>query len=87
MRSALTPNSEGGIVIIIEENRQEILDALLPALKLTRAGQFVESLTIEDKYWVKIAEYVDGIRHASCVNIGCDSGAAMILDIVRELMR
>ena len=78
---------EGGIVIIIDENRQEILDALLPALKLTRAGQFVESLTIVEKYWVKIAENVDGIRHAHCVNIGCDSGAAMILDIVRELMR
>lgn len=71
----------------MQENRQEILDALLPALKLTRAGQFVESLTIVEKYWVKIAESADGMRFTHCVNIGCDSGAAMILDIVRELMR
>ncbi len=68
----------------MEENKQAILDALLPALKLTRAGTDIMGLHYDkDKERVTISYY------GSCndsVNVSCDSGIAMIIDIAKAVM-
>lgn len=69
----------------MEENRQAILDALVAVLRLTRAGQFVISLKIVDDNQVEITEH-DDVRYGRLINIGADSGTAMIIDIIEDLM-
>lgn len=68
----------------MEENKQAILDALLPALKLTRAGADIMGLRYDkEKEKVTISYY------GSCndsVNVHLDSGIAMIMDIAKAVM-
>lgn len=65
------------------EDKQAICDALLPALKLTRAGAKIEALRYSKEHETVTIAYPDGITP---VNVDLDSGAAMILDIVKALM-
>lgn len=64
------------------EDKQAICDALLPALKLTRAGADIVSLEYSQERETVTIAYPDGITP---VNVDLDSGAAMILDIVKAL--
>lgn len=74
----------------MNENNQAILDALVGVLRLTRAGQFVVALELQDDGYVKITEYegteYDGRSFSSLINIRGDSGAAMIIDVITDLM-
>ena len=65
------------------EDKQAICDALLPALKLTRAGAEIEALRYSKERETITIAYPDGITP---VNVDLDSGAAMILDIVKALL-
>lgn len=65
------------------EDKQAICDALLPALKLTRAGADIVSLEYSQERETVTIAYPDGITP---VNVDLDSGAAMILDIVKALL-
>lgn len=68
----------------MEENKQAILDALLPALKLTRAGADIMGL-----HYDKEKEQVTISYYGSCndsVNVNMDSGAAMIIDVAKAVM-
>lgn len=65
------------------EDKQAICDALLPALKLTRAGAEIEALRCSKERETVTIAYPDGITP---VNVDLDSGASMILDIVKALM-
>ena len=65
------------------EDKQAILNALLPALQLTRAGKDVVKLIYDkdtEKVWI---DYVGGI---DAVNVRADSGAAMLVDVLRTVM-
>lgn len=64
------------------EDKQAICNALLPA-KLTRAGAEIEALRYSKEHETVTIAYPDGITP---VNVDLDSGAAMILDIVKALM-
>ena len=64
------------------EDKQAICDALLPALKLTRAGADIVSLEYSQERETVTIAYPDGITP---VNVDLDSGATMILDIVKAL--
>lgn len=65
------------------EDKHAICDALLPALKLTRAGAEIEALRYSKERETVTIAYHDGITP---VNVDLDSGAAMILDIVKALL-
>lgn len=67
----------------MNEDKQAILNAFLPALKLTRAGKDVVKL-IYDKDTEKVTVcYRFGMDE---VNVALDSGAAMISDVAKAVM-
>lgn len=62
---------------------QDILDALLPAVRLTRAGAYVEALTLEqDKETVNI---IFSTGYTKRANVAGDSGIEMIRDVCGAL--
>lgn len=65
------------------EGKQAICNALLPALQLTRAGAEIEALCYSKERETVTIAYSDG---TTPVNVNLDSGAAMVLDIVKALM-
>ena len=68
------------------EDKQAICNALCAALQLTREGADIERLVY---HRVPGEEYVFIDRTGNrrdYVNVACDSGAAMIRDIMRALM-
>ena len=66
------------------EDKQAICDALLPALKLTREGAEIEALRYSKEHENVTIAYPDGITPVNVEDL--DSGAAMILDIVKALL-
>lgn len=68
----------------MEENKQAILDALLPALKLTRAGADITELRYYKENDRVIVVYDGG--DCDNVNVSLDSGIAMIIDISKAVM-
>ena len=68
----------------MEENKQAILDALLPALKLTRAGAGITEMRYHKEDDRVNIIYGDGSRDS--VNVNMDSGIAMIIDVAKAVM-
>ena len=66
------------------EEKQKILDLFLPALQATRAGEDVKLLAITDYH--RIVEVHFNSSAVRKVNVDCDSGIAMIVDVCRALM-
>lgn len=65
------------------EDKQEILDKLLPAVQLTIAGNNIEELTYNrEREIVEIRFRNGGTRE---VNVRMDSGIAMIRDVLRKI--
>lgn len=56
------------------ENKQKILDLLLPALRETRNLYDV----------VELAKFASG--HFKIINVAMDSGTAMIVDVIQQLV-
>jgi len=67
------------------ENKQQILDLLLPALKATRNLSDLESLEYKEESGDEyvIAKFPAGEK---IVNVYADSGTAMIIDIVKQIV-
>lgn len=64
------------------ENKQDILDALVECLRLTRDQHDLEQLIYdEDQEIVTIAWESGG----TTVNVACDSGIAMIRDVLNAM--
>jgi hypothetical protein len=72
--------------IITREDKQEICDALLVALKKTRRLYDLISLkyTKKDDDEIVVAEFQNGYKKEICVNL--DSGIAMIADIATKIL-
>lgn len=66
------------------EDKQAILNALLPALKLTRAGRDATELIYDKDTEKVLIEYADG--SSQIVNVVLDSGAAMIIDVAKAVV-
>ncbi len=64
------------------ENHQQICDLLLQTLQATRAGSTIESLEWDEGQECVFVYYHRGIRVANCA---CDSGLAMIKDILKVI--
>lgn len=66
----------------MDENKQAILDALTECLKLTRDQYDLEGMYYhEDSEMVTVAWSEGG----TSVNVACDSGIAMVRDVLRAL--
>lgn len=61
--------------------KQELLDALLPVIQMTRSGSKVKALKLVDEETVKIV-FPGGSHYA---NIACDSGMAIIRDVCKQV--
>lgn len=72
------------------EDKQAICDKLCETLRLTRAGQSIKSLEVLRSETLPRREYIIIVRErpepAQQIEISGDSGAAMILDIVKALL-
>lgn len=72
------------------EDKQAICDKLCEALRLTKAGQSIKSLEVLCSEALPRREYIIIVRErpepAQQIEISGDSGAAMILDIVKALL-
>lgn len=66
------------------EEKQKILDLLLPAVQQTRAGEDVKDLIIGSLH--KTVEIYFNTGATKTVNVECDSGIAMIFDVCGALM-
>lgn len=64
------------------ENKQDILDFLLPALQLTRACEDLCSLEYDEELEIVTATFAKGTRK---INVACDSGIAMIRDVLANI--
>lgn len=65
------------------EDKQLILDKLLEAVQLTRAGKDVVSLILSPDEEHVVIQCADG--NTEFVNVACDSGAAMIRDVMQKI--
>ena len=73
------------------DNKPEIIKAFLPALKMTRAGSDIDRMDYikypDNSEEVRIFFLGDGIyRKSQHVDVTADSGAAMMLDIIKALI-
>ena len=66
----------------MNENKQEILDALCECLKLTRDQYDLEELIYDEDTEQVVITWANG---GTSVNVACDSGVAMIRDVLRAM--
>jgi hypothetical protein len=65
----------------MSEDKQAILDALLPALKLTRDGRKITELVlIGETVFICFGGY------SMTVNVSGDSGVSLIYDVIRKFL-
>lgn len=65
------------------ENKQEILDKLLPALQATRGLSDLIDLTYDPTGEIVTARFPGGPKY---INVAGDSGTAMIRDVIRQIV-
>lgn len=68
----------------VEEDKQKILDLLLPALRETRNLHDLDNLEYNAKNGLVYATFRNG--YTKVVNVECDSGTAMIQDVIRGIV-
>lgn len=66
------------------ENKQEILDLLLPALQKTRNLYDLVSLEYNAERELVYAKFANG--YAKVVNVAADSGTNMIRDVILQIL-
>lgn len=65
------------------EDKQKILDKLVETLKLTRAGIDIDTMEYYAPKQYVLIKFKSGFSRA--VNVACDSGIAMIRDVLKVL--
>lgn len=68
----------------MEENKQKILDLLLPALRETRNLHDLDNLEYFPGTGLVYATFKSG--YTKIVNVAMDSGTAMIMDVIRQIV-
>ena len=68
----------------MEEDKQKILDLLLPALRETRNLHDLDNLEYNSKNSLVYATFRNG--YTKVVKVACDSGTAMIQDVIRRII-
>ena len=68
----------------MREDKQKILDLLLPALQATRNLYDLQDLEYREERDLVYAKFESGYQKV--VNVAMDSGTAMIRDIVKQIV-
>ncbi|QDW73065.1 hypothetical protein FND36_02810 [Lachnospiraceae bacterium KGMB03038] len=68
----------------VEEDKQKILDLLLPALRETRNLHDLDNLEYFPQNSLVYATFKNG--YIKVVDVECDSGTAMIQDVIRGIV-
>ena len=68
----------------MREDKQKILDLLLPALQATRNLYNLQDLEYSEERDLVYAKFESGYQKV--VNVAMDSGTAMIRDIVKQIV-
>lgn len=66
------------------ENKQEILDLLLPALQATRNLSDLVNLEYWEDRELIYAKFASG--NQKIANVACDSGTALIRDVIEQIV-
>lgn len=66
------------------ENKQDILNKLLPALQATRQFNDLASLEYNAEYETVKATFTTG--YYKTANVAADSGIAMIKDVIKQIL-
>nr|DAP89230.1 MAG TPA: hypothetical protein [Caudoviricetes sp.] len=66
------------------EDKQDILDKLLPALQATNNLQDLVGLEYREDRELVYAEFASG--NQKIANVVCDSGTAMIRDVIEQII-
>ena len=69
----------------LREDKQAILDALKVALNLTRAGDDITALNYDKEREEVQVHFNNSSFAARRINVSCDSGIAMIRDVMKGL--
>lgn len=67
----------------MDENKQKILDLLVPVLRETRHLYNVVSLEYDARQELIYAKFASGVTRI--VNVAGDSGTEMIRDVIRQI--
>lgn len=68
----------------MSENKQKICELLLPALQATRNLYDLGALEYRPEKEIVVAVFKNGSK--KIINVAMDSGTAMILDIVKQIV-
>lgn len=68
----------------MNEDKQKILDLLLPSLQATRNLHDLIGLDYDEESETVIATFNNGYQKR--VNVALDSGTAMICDVIRQIV-
>ena len=68
----------------MREDKQKILDLLLPALQATRNLYDLQDLEYSEERDLVYAKFESGYQKV--VNVAMDSGTAMIQDIIKQIV-
>jgi hypothetical protein len=69
---------------MMREDKQKICDLLLPALQETGNLYDLVELRFDREKELVFATFANG--HTKRVNVACDSGTAMIRDIIKQIV-
>lgn len=67
----------------MSENKQQILDLLLKACQATRGASDLVSLVYDKETEIVTATFASGGKRRT--NVACDSGTAMIRDVMNNI--
>ena len=67
------------------ENKQEILNKLLVAIQATRAGEDVETMVYDAPSEMVLVYFGKSKEPGRKINVACDSGIAMLRDVLRNI--
>ena len=70
------------------EDKRKICSLLLPVIQATRAGEGIVNLEyfINESTAMEFVKITYDYGYAQCVNVTLDSGAAMVLDVIKRLL-
>lgn len=67
----------------MKEDKQNILNLMLPALRETRMLNDLSTLEYDEEMEVVTATFSSGFKKH--VNVACDSGISMIRDVLKQI--
>ena len=67
------------------ENKQAILNELLKAINLTRAGNDVRELKYDEERELVLVYFGNSTTSGRQINVACDSGIAMLKDVINHI--